>query len=77
MELRSAIKTIWIALIGSVIGWSFAIADDTQERWMLMSRHGECEEINSLKEQLKREFGTFVEIQKKEKIQSVKRLEIK
>jgi hypothetical protein len=39
-------------LIGSAIAWSLVVADDSRERWMLMTRHGECVEIGSLKRKL-------------------------
>jgi hypothetical protein len=52
MKSRSVIRIIGCVLFGIANGWSFTIADDSQGRWMLISRHGECMEINSLKSKL-------------------------
>ena len=52
MKFRSAFTSMGLALVGIANGWSIAIADDSQGQWMLMSRHGECVEIKSLKRKL-------------------------
>jgi hypothetical protein len=52
MKLLDAIKMMVFSLSVNAVGWGIVIADDAQGRWMLMSRHGECVEINSLKGKL-------------------------
>ncbi len=49
MKLGDLIKICWFVLVGNAVGWGRVAADDTPDKWMLMSRHGECADISSLK----------------------------
>ena len=49
MKLCDLVKIFCFVLVGNAVGWGRVAADDTQGKWMLMSRHGECADISALK----------------------------
>jgi len=51
MNFRNAIELVLYGSIGSALGLGIVDAN-ASEKWMLMSRHGECAELESLKRKL-------------------------